>query len=210
MRHLDPGQHQKARVVGQQPQVRLACAAIPSDPGVARRARPRRRAEQRAAHWPSRAVAHQIPDGLAHRVAVARVVGAAHQAVEQPQVFRAGLDDAHGERPQLAQRAADGCGRMSHKRRVPVSEPVGRLSAALRQSDVAGPFQLKQQRAHRHILDEALCVAPVPPAAKLFAEPGSAPVAMGSHEPLNQPDILGAQFPALYHHDACHGSHGTA
>ena len=33
----DPGQHQKARVVGQQPQVRLPRAAIPSDPCVARR-----------------------------------------------------------------------------------------------------------------------------------------------------------------------------
>ena len=75
---------------------------------------------------------------------------------------------------------------------------------------VAGPFQLQKQRASGHILDAAACVAPVPPAAKLFAEPGSAPVAMFSQEPLDQPDILGAQFPSLYHHDACHGSYGTA
>lgn len=27
---------------------------------------------------------------------------------------------------------------------------------------------------------------------------------------LDQPNILGAQFPALYHHDTCHGSCGTA
>ena len=100
VRHLDPGQHQKARVVGQQPQVRLPRAAIPSDPCVARRALPRRRAKQRAAHRPSRTVAHQIPDVLAHRVAVAQVVIAAQQAVEQPQVFRAGIDDAQRKRPQ--------------------------------------------------------------------------------------------------------------
>ena len=210
VRHLDPGQHQKARVVGQQPQVRLPRAAIPSDPCVARRALPRRRAKQRAAHRPSRAVAHQIPDVLAHRVAVAQVVIAAQQAVEQPQVFRAGIDDAQRKRPQLAQRAADGCGRMSHKGRVAVSQPVGRLAATLRQSDVAGSFQLQKQRAGGHILDAAACVAPVPPVAKLFAEPGSSPVAMFSHEPLNQSDVLGAQFPSLYHHDACHGSYGTA
>ena len=75
------------------------------------------------------------------------------------------------ERPQLAQRAADGCGRMSHKGRVAVSQPVGRLAATLRQSDVAGSFQLQKQRAGGHILDAAACVAPVPPVAKLFAEP---------------------------------------
>ena len=55
----------------------------------------------------------------------------------------------------------------------------------------------------------AAVAAPVPPAAKLFAEPRSAPVPMFSQEPLDQSDILAAQFPALYHHDACHGSHGT-
>jgi hypothetical protein len=83
---------------------------------------------------------------------------------------------------------------MSHHGRVAVSEPVARLSATLRQSDVADPFHLQQQRAGGRILDAAACVAPAPPAAELFAEPGSAPVAMFSQEPLDQPDILGAQF----------------
>ncbi len=31
-----------------------------------------------------------------------------------------------------------------------------------------------------------------------------------NEEPLNQPDILGAQLPSLYHHGTRHGSHGTA
>ena len=43
-----------------------------------------------------------------------------------------------------------------------------------------------------------LCVAPVPQAAQLFAESGSAPVPMFSQEPLDPSDILDAQFPALY------------
>ena len=77
VRHGDPGQHQKARVVSQETEVRLPSAAIPADPGIARRALPRRRAEQRAAHRPSRAVAHQIPDVLAYRVAMAEIVIAA-------------------------------------------------------------------------------------------------------------------------------------
>ena len=55
----------------------------------------------------------------------------------------------------------------------------------------------------------AACVAPIPQTAKLFADPGSAPVPMFSQQPLDQSDILGSQFPALYYHDARHGSHGT-
>ena len=60
------------------------------------------------------------------------------------------------------------------------------------------------------IHDAAACVAPVPAAAKLFAEPGSAPVRMFGQKPLHLPDVPGAQFPSLYHNDACHGSPGTA
>ena len=60
---------------------------------------------------------------------------------------------------------------------------------------------------------EGLGAAPkvaVPPAAKLLAEPGSAPVRMFGQEPLHLPGVLGDQFPSLHHHDACQGSHRTA
>lgn len=200
VRHGDPRQHQKARVVGQRPQVRLPSAASPADPGVARRTLPRRRVEQRATHRPARAVADQIPDILTHRVTVAQVVVAAEQAVEQPQVCRTRFNDTHGQRPQVTQRAADGCGRMIHQGRVTVSKPVGRRSATIRQLDEAATFHLQQQRASGHILDAAACVAPIPQTAKLFAEPGSTPVAVHSEEPLNQSDVPGAQFPSMYHH----------
>ncbi|KFZ44118.1 hypothetical protein DS62_09960 [Smithella sp. SC_K08D17] len=65
MRYRHPGQHQKARVVRQETEVCFPSGSSPTDPGIARRALPRRRAEQRTAHRPSRAVAHQIPDVLA-------------------------------------------------------------------------------------------------------------------------------------------------
>ena len=67
---------------------------------------------------------------------------------------------------------------MNHKGRVAVSEPVGRPAAMVRQLDAGGSFQLQQIRAGDHILDAAARVAPVPPAAKLFAELDSAPVTM--------------------------------
>ena len=190
---------------------RFASRAPRSQPIQASRAAhlPRRRAEQCAAHRPSRAVAYQVPHVLAHCVAVTQVVIAAQQAVEQPQVLRTRFDHTHANRPQITQRAADGLSRMIHQGRVAISQSVGRRSPALRQPDVATSLQLQKQRARGHILDASLCVAPVPQAAKLFAEPGSAPVLMFSQEPLDQSDILSAQFPALHYHDAFHGSHGT-
>jgi hypothetical protein len=85
---------------------------------------------------------------------------------------------------------------MSHQGRVAVAEPVGGLAATPRQPDVAPP--------------RGRPVAPIPPVAKLFAEPGSAPVRMFGQEPMHLPDVLGAPFPSLHHHDACQGSHGAA
>ena len=88
-------------------------------PGADRWIHARRRA-------PRRPVADQIPDVLAHGIAVAQVVVAGQQAVEEAQVSRCRRDDAHGQRPQLAQRAADrlGCGR--NNRHAAIAEPVGR------------------------------------------------------------------------------------
>ncbi|TKS59832.1 MAG: hypothetical protein EWM72_02017 [Nitrospira sp.] len=77
------------------------------------------------------------------------------------------------------QKSPTECGRMNHKGRVAVSEPVGRPATMVRQSDAGGSFQLQQIRAGDHIIpDAAARVAPVPPAAKLFAEPDSGPVTM--------------------------------
>jgi len=46
----------------------------------------------------------------------------------------------------------------------------------------------------RRLFFAPLCVAPVPQAAQLFAESGSAPVPMFSEEPLDQSDILGVHL----------------
>ena len=58
-------------------------------------------------------VANQMANVFADSVAVAQVMVAEQHAVGRPQVLRAGLNDAHGERSQVAQCAADGFGRMS-------------------------------------------------------------------------------------------------
>ena len=107
MRDLDPAGNEKARVVGQPLQVAFARGAIPAEEGVAVRALPRRRAEQRAGHRTAVPVPDQIAEVLADRVAMAEVVITGQQAVEEPQVLRARRDDAHGQRQQVAQRAAD-------------------------------------------------------------------------------------------------------
>jgi hypothetical protein len=48
----------------------------------------------------------------------------------------------------------------------------------------------KMGRDELPLFFSSLCVAPVPQAARLFAESGSAPVPMFSEEPLDQSDIL--------------------
>lgn len=59
---------------------------------------------------------------------------AEQQAVEHLRVFRSVLEDDHGERPQVAQRGIGWSGRMSHKARVAVAEPVGGLAATAKSS----------------------------------------------------------------------------
>ena len=106
-------------------------------------------------------------------------------------IRRSGLDDAHGQRPQVAQRATDWFGRMSHKEWIAVAEFVGRRVPPFRQLDVAGMFKLQQQCTGRHILESALCIAPVPAMTKLLADPRSAPVRVFHQERSNQPDVFG-------------------
>ena len=100
--------------------------------------------------------ADQIPRVLAHRVAVAQVVVAGQQAVEEAQVGRCRRDDAHGQRPQVAQRSADrlGCGR--NNRHAAISEPVGRRSLPGRQS------QRRQSSSPSRVLPQSGCSAGSP------------------------------------------------
>ena len=66
VRHRDPGQDQKARVVGQAREVVFPRPAFPSDEGIARGALPRGRSEQRAAQRP--AGRGRVPDSFSPTV----------------------------------------------------------------------------------------------------------------------------------------------
>ena len=73
-RDHNPGQHEEAGIIGQPLEITFPRGAIPAEEGVAVRAFPRCRAEQRARHRTAVSVPHQIPQVLAHRIAVAEVV----------------------------------------------------------------------------------------------------------------------------------------
>jgi len=112
MRDFDPGRYEKARVVGQPLQIALARGAIPAQEGVTISALPRRRPEERTRHGPAVPVAHQIPEVLAHRVAMPEVVVMGEQAVEKPQVFRSRRDDftVNGRNSRSVPRIGSGLG----------------------------------------------------------------------------------------------------
>ncbi len=178
--------------------------------GVARRARPRRRAEQGACHRSTRAVAQQIAKVLAHRVAMPEVVIAGEQAVKQAQVFRARRDDGHRQWAQVAPRTPDRIGRRRHDRHVTIPRPIRRRAATRRQADVAGPFPCQQPRARRHLCGPALRMAPVPAPAEFFAQAGPAPRGWLGQQIADQTEIRAAHLAPLQNHDACHGSQSTA
>jgi hypothetical protein len=82
IRDHNPGQHEEAGIFGQPLEITFPRGAIPAEESVAVSAFPRNRAEQRARHWTAVPVADQIPQVLAHRIAVAEVVIAVEQTVD--------------------------------------------------------------------------------------------------------------------------------
>ena len=130
------------------------------------------------------------------------------KAVEQPQVFRAGFDDADRQRPQVPQIAADRPRGVIHKWDLAIAAPVLRGPTPLGQVDQTGPFQLQQQRAGCHILDATPGVPPVPPPAQLLAQPSPRPVRMLRKQASNQTNIFREQLSSLDDHDLCHSHDG--
>ena len=74
MRHPDPGQDQKAGVVGEQRQVALAHLRVPSDKRIAALRFPCRRAEEHTGERAALRIADPDLQVLAHRGAIAQVV----------------------------------------------------------------------------------------------------------------------------------------
>jgi len=209
MWHPDPRRDEKTRVVGQAVQVARPRGPIPAEKGVAGRAVPRRGAEQRARHRSALAVADQISEILAHRVAVAQVVIVGQQAVEQRQVRRARVDDTDDHGLQVAQRSADRLRRRGDQRHATIATAVGGRALARGQAKMAGAFQRQQQRARRHVLGTPLGVAPAPPTAQLFADARAAPRGMLGEQRPDQLDVRVARVAPLQDPDACHGPYST-
>ena len=74
IRHLDPGQDEKTRVVGHQLQMALPLSARPTDELVARLTLPSRRCEHQASQGTALSVAHDIVQVLSHRAAKTQIV----------------------------------------------------------------------------------------------------------------------------------------
>ena len=204
MRDLHPGRNEEARVVRQALQVAFARGAVPADEGVAVRALPRRRTEQHTGHRASVPVPHEVADILADRVALSEVVLVRQQSMEQARIGRAGSGDAHLQRLQVAQRAADRLVRRRDRFGQPVAPPVGRRGAPRGQPQMPRPFQFQQQRARRHVLWAALRVTPVPTRAQFPAQARAIPFGMRVQQAANRPHVRLVEPPPLYDHDACH------
>ena len=88
VRYRDPGQNQKARVVGEKANVAPPRLATPADEAVAARQVSRRRTPRQTGHR-SPLCPHQILQVLSHRLLIAQVVKLFHQTMEQRFVSRA-------------------------------------------------------------------------------------------------------------------------
>ncbi len=97
-------------------------------------------------HQPAVPIPHQIAEVLADGVAMAEIVLVGQQAMEQPRVVRARRDDAHAQREQVAQRAANGLAGQRRGGGTTIAQAVRRGPDARRQPDVTGPLQLQQSR----------------------------------------------------------------
>src|ERR1039458_349724 len=90
VRHRDPGQNQKARIIGEETDVAPPCFCIPADETVAAAQVPRCRTPGQTGNRPSLSP-QNILEMLPHRLLITKVVIVLHQAVEQRLAYCAPL-----------------------------------------------------------------------------------------------------------------------
>lgn len=107
VRNVHPGQDEEARVVRHQRQIARACRCQPTDPGIARAAFSRCRAEQQAGHRAPVAAVNEVRHVLAHGVAQAQFVVGGEHTTKPPVLVAGGVNAGDPQPPQLLQRTDD-------------------------------------------------------------------------------------------------------
>ena len=161
VRHLHPRQDQKARIGGEEAQVRRRASALQPMKRSRSPSAPRGRSPREARH---RAVAgdDEILQVLADRLLVAEIVMLREQAVEEAFVRRA-ADLMEAERAQRPERRLDGT-RVDQDRRRACARSPGLPGGPLRGREVnmAGAMQPQEQAAADRIAGRPIRLPPLP------------------------------------------------
>src|ERR1039458_6874600 len=133
MRHSHPGQDEETGVVGQSRQMAATRFPGPADEGVAGLALPGGRAKQETGHRTTVALAHQVFEILTDTVAMAQVMIALKQELEQPSLRAAEGRRRYAHGAQRLQLAVERAHCVGHFGGTVVAPVIDRSSLARRQ-----------------------------------------------------------------------------
>jgi hypothetical protein len=143
------------------------------------------------------ALAHQVFEVLADTIAMAQVMMALKQELEQPSLRAAGGHRRYAHGAQRLQLGVEGVRRVGHFDGAEIAPVIDRRSLARRQLQESAGLEFEQERAAGHVLGLATVVVPAPPGAEFAGESRPMPRRMFGEQSLDLNQLFGTQAAAL-------------